>query len=599
MDDRPHTMERDYRQLLPRAIGDLATASYAGVFIYLTLFVTIIYSTGYQTRHPSLTLLCVSAMALTSLARLYIARASKHSDPAVWVRWFSSATLLMVTIWSVYWSHAIHHDGLNQTTLLSIVASVGIASAGVGTLAPISLLSLAVIALMLWPSGVVLSTLPNGVGIAYAIMCLVGWLFLSFVALRINRQYWAMQRYAALLEQRAEQLAEATNAKSAFLARMSHELRTPLNGMLGMAQLLKLSDLDPVQREYAGTITKSGKALRTIIDDILDLSKIEAGKLELSPGRFDLAKTVHETLDLLAPEATARGLALWREITDKLPPRLLGDAGRIRQILTNLVGNAIKFTDEGSVTVRVSANEITPEQVDVCIEVSDTGAGIPQETCEHIFEAFNQAESGSSHPAGGTGLGLSITRQLVDMMNGSIRVDSRAGYGSVFTVHIPLPVATQETENRDSTPSPLPVTNWAGGMLVNRSILVAEDNPVNQLFTCEVLKSMGCRVTAVNDGLQAMEAFRTGHYDAILMDMQMPNLDGLGATRAIRAAENASAHTPIIAVTANALKGDRETCLAAGVDDFISKPFDISDLQAVLEHWIIEQNVNERNSHMR
>lgn len=597
MDDRPHTMERDYRRLLPRAIGDLATASYAGVFIYLTLFVTIIYSTGYQTRHPSLTLICVSAMALTSLARLYIARASKHSDPAVWVRWFSSATLLMVTIWSIYWSYAIHHDGLNQTTLLSIVASVGIASAGIGTLAPISLLSLAVIVLMLWPSGVVLSTLPNGVGMAYAIMCLVGWLFLSFVALRINRQYWAMQRYAALLEQRAEQLAEATNAKSAFLARMSHELRTPLNGMLGMAQLLKLSDLNPVQREYAGTITKSGKALRTIIDDILDLSKIEAGKLKLSPGRFDLAKTVHETLDLLAPEATARGLALWREITDKLPPWLLGDAGRIRQILTNLVGNAIKFTDEGSVTVRVSANEITPEQVDVCIEVSDTGAGIPQETCEHIFEAFNQAESGSSHPAGGTGLGLSITRQLVDMMNGSIRVDSRAGYGSVFTVHIPLPVATQETENRDSTPSP--VTNWAGGMLVNRSILVAEDNPVNQLFTSEVLKSMGCRVTAVNDGLQAVEAFRTGHYDAILMDMQMPNLDGLGATRAIRAAENASAHTPIIAVTANALKGDCETCLAAGVDDFISKPFDISDLQAVLEHRIIEQNVNERNSHMR
>ena len=590
-------MDRDYRQLLPRAIGDLATASYAGVFIYLTLFVTIIYSTGYQTRHPSLTLLCVSAMALTSLARLYIAKASKHSDPAVWVRWFSSATLLMVTIWSIYWSYAIHHDGLNQTTLLSIVASVGIASAGVGTLAPISLLSLAVIALMLWPSGVVLSTLPNGVGMAYAIMCLVGWLFLSFVALRINRQYWAMQRYAALLEQRAEQLAEATNAKSAFLARMSHELRTPLNGMLGMAQLLKLSDLNPVQREYAGTITKSGKALRTIIDDILDLSKIEAGKQELSPGRFDLAKTVHETLDLLAPEATARGLALWREITDKLPPRLLGDAGRIRQILTNLVGNAIKFTDEGSVTVRVSANEITPEQVDVCIEVSDTGAGIPQETCEHIFEAFNQAESGSSHPAGGTGLGLSITRQLVDMMNGSIRVDSRAGYGSVFTVHIPLPVATQETENRDSTPSP--VTNRADGMLANRSILVAEDNPVNQLFTSEVLKSMGCRVTAVNDGLQAVEAFRTGHYDAILMDMQMPNLDGLGATRAIRAAENASAHTPIIAVTANALKGDCETCLAAGVDDFISKPFDISDLQAVLEHRIIEQNVNERNSHMR
>ena len=380
MDDRPHKIDRDFRQLLPRAIGDLASASYAGVFIYLTLFVTIIYATGYQSSHPSLTLFCVSAMTLTSLARLYIAIVSGHSDPSVWVRWFSLATLLMVVIWSIYWSYVIYQDGLNQTTLLSIVASVGIASAGVGTLAPISLLSLTVIALMLWPSGLVLSTLPDGVGTAYAIMCLVGWLFLSFVALRINRQYWAMQRYAALLEERAEQLSEATNAKSAFLARMSHELRTPLNGMLGMAQILKLSDLNPAQREYLDTICDSGKTLRTIVDDVLDLSKIEAGKLELSPGRFDLAKTVHETLDLLEHGATAGGLSLRRDITDRLPHQLLGDAGRIRQIITNLVGNAIKFTDEGSVTVRVSADEITPEKVDVCIQVSDTGPGIPPES---------------------------------------------------------------------------------------------------------------------------------------------------------------------------------------------------------------------------
>jgi len=250
-------MGRDYRQLLPRAIGDLATASYAGVFIYLTLFVTIIYSTGYQTRHPSLTLLCVSAMALTSLARLYIARASKHSDPAVWVRWFSSATLLMVTIWSVYWSYAIHHDGLNQTTLLSIVASVGIASAGVGTLAPISLLSLAVIALMLWPSGVVLSTLPNGVGMAYAIMCLVGWLFLSFVALRINRQYWAMQRYASLLEERAEQLAEATD-KDDLPGYFAVGLLSILDGILSVPMQRALRELPLAKDLKAALDTQTG-----------------------------------------------------------------------------------------------------------------------------------------------------------------------------------------------------------------------------------------------------------------------------------------------------------------------------------------------------
>lgn len=581
--------------MLPRAVNDLSAASYAGVLIYITLFVTIIYATGYQSNHPALTTACVWALSLASLARVLLARGSRTLVPLVWTRWFMFLTILMVSIWSGYWTTIIYQDGLNTTTLLSIVASVGIASAGVGTLAPMRMLSFAVLFILLWPSGLVLSSLPGGVGTAYAVMFLTASVFLSFVALRLNRQYWSTQRNAALLEERAIQLAEATQAKSDFLARMSHEIRTPLNGILGMIQMLQLSDLAPEQRKYADTIRHSGNALLTIINDILDLSKIEAGKLVLASEPFDLAATVNETLDLLEPGATDRGLSLFRDISADIPPQLLGDAGCLRQILTNLVSNAIKFTETGSVAVAVTAAPVSANRLPICIEVSDTGIGIPIRARERIFEAFNQGDDTDTWPPGGTGLGLAITRQLVDLMSGTIRIESNvSGQGTVFRVNLPLAVITQ-THASVTAGASKPLSVSTDNALRDTAILVAEDNAVNRLFATEVLRHMGCRVTIVNDGIQAVEAHRTGRFDAILMDIQMPGLDGIDATRAIRTAEGKHAHTPIIAMTANVLKGEHAHCIDAGLDDFISKPYSMDELQTVLRRWVVPATPGTHN----
>ncbi len=563
---------------------DLSAASYAGVLIYITLFVTIIYATGYQSHHPVLTGACVWVLGLTSLGRVFIAFKSRSIEPVTWVRWFTLLTVLMVSIWSGYWTRVIYLDGLNTTTLLSIAASVGIASAGIGILAPLGKLSFTVLLIMLLPSGLVLSTLQGGVGTAYAVMFLTGLLFLSFVAYRLNRQYWSMQENAALLEERATQLADATRAKSDFLARMSHEIRTPLNGILGMTQILQLSDLSLEQRKYADTIRQSGDSLLTIINDILDLSKIEVGRLVLASEPFNLARTVNETLDLLEPEATDRGLSLFRNVAADIPTRLLGDAGRLRQILTNLVGNAIKFTKSGSISVVVTGVPLTANQSEICIEVSDTGIGIPEPALGRIFEPFSQEDDARQHPDG-TGLGLAITRQLVGMMSGTISVESIVGQGTVFRLFLPLALA-KETHATVTTAASTTQILPPGHILTDTAILVVEDNPINRLFATEVLTHMGCQVTTANDGLQAVEAHRSGHFDAILMDIQMPGLDGIDTTRAIRTAEGKHAHTPIIAMTANALKGEHERCIDAGLDDFISKPYGIHQLQTVLERWM-------------
>jgi signal transduction histidine kinase/ActR/RegA family two-component response regulator len=577
----------DYKHLLPRAVNDLSAASYAGVLIYVTLFVTIIYATGYQSNHPALTTACIWALSLVSVARLLLASGSRTLAPHTWVRWFMILTILMVSIWSGYWATVIHLDGLNTTTLLSIAASVGIASAGIGTLAPMGRLSFAVLVILLWPSGLVLSSMPDGVGTAYAIMFLTASVFLSFVAWRLNRQYWALQKNASLLEERAAQLTEATQAKSDFLARMSHEIRTPLNGILGMTQMLQLSDLAPEQRKYTNIIRHSGDALLRIINDILDLSRIEAGKLILISEPFDLAAIVNETLDLLEPEATDRGLPLHRNISTQLPPQLMGDAGRLRQILTNLVGNAIKFTKTGSVSVTVTAGPLLANHMQVCIEVCDTGIGIPARDRQQVFEAFNQGDDATMLPAGGTGLGLAITRQLVDLMPATLSIRSNAdGQGTVFSLNLSLALVTQPQATQTAGVSKAP-PEVHDNVLRDKAILVAEDNPVNRLFATEVLRHMGCRVTSVNDGIQAVEAHRTGRFDAILMDIQMPGLDGIDATRAIRTVEGMHAHTPIIAITANALKGEQQHCIDAGLDDFISKPYNLDELQTVLRRWVV------------